>query len=182
MATQAQDPGSAKAGRRELGDLGAGRPNLGRVMDVAVYRLMQYTLREVLTRRFGAEEAAGLFVEAGFLAGSDFCRDVLDCRLDFNAFIADLQARMKNMSIGILRVERADLAGMEFLLTVAEDLDCSGLPVTGRAVCSFDEGLLAGIFTVYTGRPFEAREVDCWATGGRVCRFSVRPATPVVAT
>ena len=40
-----------------LGDLKEGRPNLGPMTHVAVYRLMQYTLRDVLIREFGVEKA-----------------------------------------------------------------------------------------------------------------------------
>jgi hypothetical protein len=59
---------------------------------------------------------------------------------------------------------------------VAEDLDCSGLPVSGDTVCEFDEGFIAGIFREYAGEEFSAREVDCWASGERVCRFEVSPS------
>jgi hypothetical protein len=33
-----------------IGDVGEGRPNLGPTMDVAVFRLMQFTLRDVLIK------------------------------------------------------------------------------------------------------------------------------------
>ncbi|WP_274428176.1 hypothetical protein [Desulfosarcina sp. BuS5] len=26
----------------------------------------------------------------------------------------------------------------------------------------------------YTGKPFYAKEIDCWASGDRLCRFDVR--------
>jgi len=29
----------------------------------------------------------------------------------------------------------------------------------------------------WSGREFVAREVDCWASGGRICRFAVRTPT-----
>ncbi|MGL4282715.1 MAG: V4R domain-containing protein [Eubacterium aggregans] len=58
-----------------------------------------------------------------------------------------------------------------FTLTVAEDLDCSGLPPTDEVVCNYDEGFIAGIMTVYTGRTYKVHEIDCWASGARVCRF-----------
>ena len=29
----------------------------------------------------------------------------------------------------------------------------------------------------FTGKSFEAKEVDCWCTGDRTCRFEVKPAT-----
>ena len=44
-----------------LGDIGEGRPNLGMTMNVAVYRLMQFTLRDVLIREYGVAEADRIF-------------------------------------------------------------------------------------------------------------------------
>jgi predicted hydrocarbon binding protein len=73
--------------------------------------------------------------------------------------------------VGILRFEKSDTQEMDFTLTVSEDLDCSGLPVSGVAVCAYDEGFIAGVFGTYTGREFDVKEIDCWATGERTCRF-----------
>lgn len=50
---------------------------------------------------------------------------------------------------------------MSFTVTVSEDLDCSGLPITGTTVCDYDEGFLSGILEVYTGKPFQVKEIDC---------------------
>jgi len=85
-----------------------------------------------------------------------------------------LQEKLRNMNIGILRVEKADIEKMEFVLTVDEDLDCSGLPFLDETVCDYDEGFIAGILNTYTGRKFDVKEIDCWASGGRTCRFSVK--------
>jgi predicted hydrocarbon binding protein len=81
---------------------------------------------------------------------------------------------LREQAIGILRIEKADLDNMIFTLTVEEDLDCSGLPLTDEVVCQYDEGFIAGIMETYTGQPFHAKEIDCWASGDRVCRFDVR--------
>lgn len=88
------------------------RGNLGEELPVRVYRLLEYSLKEELLRRYG-----------------------------------------------------------KIILTVAEDADCSGLPVLGETVCNYDEGFIAGILSVYSGKQYTAIEVDCWATGDRVCRF-----------
>ncbi len=85
------------------------------------------------------------------------------------------------MKIGILRIESADLANLQFTLTMSEDLDCSGLPLCGETVCDYDEGFIAGIFQQYTGLEFQVKEVDCWATGDRTCRFLVEKKTGQVA-
>lgn len=158
---------------KDLGDIEAGRPNLGNLMNVAVYRLMQYTLRDVLNRHLSVEKAAELLREAGKLAGTEFCKNLLDCSLPFNEFIAELQVKMLSLKIGVLRVEKTDFEKMEFILTVAEDLDCSGLPFADETVCEYDEGFIAGILEVFTGKEFDAREIDCWASGDRTCRFKV---------
>lgn len=158
----------------DLGDITKGRPNLGLTVPVLAYRLLQYTLRDTLITELGAERANEIIIKAGRLAGAHFCRNMLDKELDFNAFVAQLQTVLREQSIGILRIENADLENMIFILTVEEDLDCSGLPFTDEVVCQYDEGFIAGIMEAYTGRPFYAKEIDCWASGDRVCRFNVR--------
>jgi predicted hydrocarbon binding protein len=156
-----------------LGDIGLGRANLGSDMPVIVYRLFQFTLRDVLNREYGCEQASNLLRAAGKLAGAEFCKNLIDKSLDFNSFIAQLQKKLAELRIGILRLESADMEKLEFILTVEEDLDCSGLPITEESVCDYDEGFIAGILNEYTGKHFTAREIDCWATGDRTCRFQV---------
>jgi len=160
----------------DLGDLEAGRPNLGAMIPVAVYRLMQYTMRDVLVRTLSAEVAGKLFREAGKVAGREFCRNVMDGSLRLNEFIAQFQEKLIQLGIGILRIEKSNIAKLDFVLTVSEDLDCSGLPLTGETVCDYDEGFIAGVLEEYTGMGFDVREIDCWATGERVCRFTVGPS------
>lgn len=160
----------------DLGDLKAGRPNLGPNVSVIVYRLLQYTIRDVLISSVGVEMATEIFVKSGKLAGEQFCLNVLDKSLPFDEFVSELQRILKEQLIGILRIEKADLDKMEFVLTVAEDLDCSGLPFEDETVCQYDEGFIAGILGEYTGKTFFVKEVDCWASGDRVCRFEVKLA------
>ncbi len=158
-----------------IGDLEAGRPNLGENVNLVLYRLMQYTFRDVLEQRYGTEECDKLFFDAGKLAGMYFFEQYMKpfAELPLNGFVAELQRTMKELGIGILRVEKADTDAGEFVLTVSEDLDCSGLPDIGIEVCNYDEGFIAGIFYKYTGDEYAAKEVDCWCTGDRTCRFEV---------
>ena len=113
-----------------IGNIGEGRPNLGNTMDVSVYRLMQFTLRDVLIQKFDTETADRIFYEAGRHAGKEFCKELITRKDDFNEFVVELQELLKKLKIGILRIEEADLENMKFMLTVAEDLDCSGLPAS----------------------------------------------------
>lgn len=158
-----------------LGDPDMGRESLGTDMPVIVYRLFQYTVKDVLSREFGEEYALRLFRACGHQAGTHFANNLLDLSGDFDFFITNLQRTLKELKIGILRIERADIDKFNFTLTVSEDLDCSGLPVTDETVCDYDEGFLAGILEAYSGRTVEVKEVDCWASGDRTCRFVVTP-------
>jgi predicted hydrocarbon binding protein len=154
-----------------IGDIKEGRENLGEEMPVLVYRLFQYTMNDVLTKRYGAEEAANIHREAGVVAGTEFAKNVLDLSLPFNGFIAHLQEKLLTLKIGVLRIEEFDKETGRGIFTVGEDLDCSGLPVTGETVCFYDEGFLAGVLGSYTKKTYNVKEIDCWATGSRVCRF-----------
>lgn len=166
-------PGQRPFEWADLGDVEEGRPNLGLTVPVMAYRLLQYTWRHVMVAELGEEKTNDLIIKAGRLAGEQFCLHQLDKNQGFNEFVAQLQRVLREQSIGILRMEEADLDTMRFTLTVSEDLDCSGLPFQDDTVCQYDEGFIAGILSVYTGLPFQAKEIDCWASGERVCRFAV---------
>jgi predicted hydrocarbon binding protein len=152
-------------------NIGDARPNLGPTMRMEVYRLMQFTLRDVLEERYGSDTADDLFRAAGRKAGKAFFGNLMQDVGDFGDMVQKLQGLLETMSVGILRIEEVDMENGRFVLTVGEDLDCSGLPDTGIDVCIYDEGFIAGILEAYTKKPFEVREVDCWCTGDRTCRF-----------
>ena len=155
-----------------LGNISEGRVDLGESMPVLVYRLMQFTMLDVLNKAYGTDKANDHFRDAGFLAGSEFAKNVLDLKVDFNAFVANLQKALQELKVGILRMEDFNVDSGEIVLSVEQDLDCSGLPITNENVCSYDEGFIAGILEAYTGKKYRVREVDCWASGARTCRFN----------
>lgn len=161
-----------------IGDVTTARPNLGPSLRIEVYRLMQFCFRDILEERYGTEDTDRIFYDAGVLAGRHFYENALeDPKPDtFNKLVSRLQTLLTSLGIGILRVEEAAMDIMHFTLTVSEDLDCSGLPELGFEVCIYDEGFLAGILEAFTGRPFKVKEVDCWCTSDRTCRFDARPA------
>ncbi|MBF0516220.1 MAG: 4-vinyl reductase [Nitrospirae bacterium] len=158
-----------------IGDITEGRPNLGSTMEVAVYRLMQFTLRDILIKKFSPAMADQIYYEAGELAGKEFCKALINRGNSFAEFINEVQVLLSKLKIGILRVEKADMDKSEFTLTVAEDLDCSGLPMSEETICTYDEGFIAGLLHEFTGTKFKVKEVDCWCSGDRVCRFDVKP-------
>jgi uncharacterized protein len=156
-----------------LGDIRTGRPSLGPTTRLEVYRLMQYTFRDILEQEFGAEKTDEIFYRAGLLAGKEFYKNALGASADLNEFVRKLQKVLAEMHIGILRIEKSDPEKGSFVMTVSEDLDCSGLPETGYGICTYDEGFIAGLMESFTGEPFDVREIDCWCTGDRTCRFAV---------
>lgn len=147
------------------------RSNLGETLPVLVYRMLEYSIKEELIAQFGKEKQIDIFREAGQRSGKYFARHMLNLDQPLNAFISELQAKMQDLKIGVLRIENIDEQSGRIILTVSEDADCSGLPVLGETVCNYEEGFISGILSVYTGKPYSAIEIDCWATGDRVCRF-----------
>lgn len=175
MADTPQSSGSEK--RRYafswdlLGDTQVGRPNLGPQVRLEVYRLMLYTFRDALEQHVGTEKTDELFREAGRLAGSQVYQHLIGDTPDFDHYVARLQEVLRDMGIGILRIEESNLDAGRVVLTVSEDTDCSGLPDIGDQVCVYDEGFIAALLESYSGRPFSVEEVDCWCSGERTCRF-----------
>lgn len=157
-----------------LGDIASGRPNLGNKTRLEVYRLMQFSFRDVIEQHVGTKKTEQIFFEAGELAGKEFYKHMLTPTSDLNEFVRQLQEALREMGIGILRIEQADMEKGEIVLTVSEDLDCSGLPELGNEVCTFDEGFISALLESFSGVKFIVKEIDCWCTGDRTCRFSAK--------
>lgn len=157
-----------------IGDIEEGRPNLGNTTRLEVYRLMQFTFRDAIEMAVGSEKTDQIFYEAGKLAGAEFYKHAMEPVKDINEFIIQLQTLLSDFGIGILRVEQMDMEAGELVLTVSEDLDCSGLPETGNEICKYDEGFISALLESFSGIPFKVEEIDCWCTGDRTCRFRAK--------
>lgn len=160
-----------------VGDLKKGRPTLGNLMRVSVYRLLVYSMKAVMTEELGKGKTDKLFYTAGQLAGTTIFRGILkEEKKDFNLFdeIKDLLEKCK---IGLFEVKQYDEHTKTFLFVVNEDLDCSGLPIDGETKCAFDEGLISGILSSYFNTEFETKEIGCWATGEKSCIFRSSPVS-----
>jgi len=82
-----------------------------------------------------------------------------------------MQESLREMGVGIVRIEQSDPELHSLTLTMGEDLDCSGLPELDFEFCAYDEGFIAGLLEGYTGEQFRVKEIDCWCSGDRTCRF-----------
>jgi len=158
-----------------LGNIKEGRPNLGSSTTVQAYRLMQFSFRDVVEKHYGTEAADMVFFEAGKTAGEAFYEHLLEPVGTFEEFVRKLQGLMKDMSMGILRIEKSDLQKGEFVITVSEDLNCSGLPDLDYEICRYDEGFITSILERWSGKPYSVKEIDCWCTGDCTCRFLALP-------
>lgn len=158
----------------DIGDIKLGRTNLGEDMPVMIYRMLQSTLRNVLIKDLGEEATAQYFRSAGKMAGIAFTQNILNTNLSPYEFIAELQTILRETKIGILKMERLDIETGHALMSISEDLSCSGMPILGQTICYYTEGFIAGIFYEYTKKDYEVKEIDCWSTGGRICRFEAR--------
>ncbi len=157
-----------------LGNIEQGRPNMGNMTRVEIYRLMQFTFRDMMEKELGTKKTEQLFYDSGKLAGKEFYNHYLKDIKELNQFINQIQSLFKEMGIGILRLEHIDLDNGELILTVSEDLDCSGLPENGIEICTYDEGFISALLENFTGKPFVVKEIDCWCTGDRTCRFQAK--------
>jgi predicted hydrocarbon binding protein len=155
-------------------DMQVARPALGPSTRVEVYRLFQFTLRDILEQHYGTEQADDLFREAGVLAGRAFFDKFLSGAKDISSLASKVQESFEALGIGIFRIETADADASHFVFTVDEDLDCSGLPDTADVICVYDEGFIQGVLESFSGKGFNVREIDCWCTGSRTCRFEAK--------
>ena len=158
-----------------VGDLKKGRPTLGNLMRVSVYRLLLYSMKAVMIEELGKQKTDELFYAAGKNAGQIIFRGILkDESKDFD-LIETIRDMLFKCRIGIFEVKQYDEATKTFTFVVKEDLDCSGMPIDGETKCSFDEGLLSGILSDYFKVEYETKEIGCWATGEKSCIFRSAP-------
>jgi predicted hydrocarbon binding protein len=157
-------------------DMALARPNLGPDTSIEMYRLFQFTMRDILEQNYGTKATDELFYKSGQLAGVSFYKQFLADAADLAELVKRIQDLFVKFRVGIFRVESINTETMECYIAVDEDLDCSGLPDIEDVICVYDEGLIAGIMEAHTGKPFTVKEIDCWCTGARTCRFQAKPA------
>lgn len=158
----------------DLGNLEVARPTLGPLCDVIVYRLLQYTLRDVINAELGDDKGGEFLYKAGEIAGHTVFDKFLSDIKDFTKFIAKVVELLLDLKVAIVRMEESDPERGYFVVVATEDLDCSGVPDIGKTICQFDEGLVAGIFCAFLNKKVTVRETECWAKGARWCRLEIK--------
>ena len=154
-----------------LDGIGEGRITLGNQVPVLIYRMMQFSIFDVLIKELGVEKAQVIVRKAGYLAGVKYAKNVLDLTLSFDDFVPILKNSLIDLRIGILDMESFNARTGKITLTVSEYLDCSGLSATNETIYYYDEGFIAGILDSYTEKTYTVRKIECWANGDWICRF-----------
>lgn len=158
-----------------IGDIEKGRPTLGNETRLEIYRLFQFTIRDVLEQKLGSkEEVDEIFFEAGKMSGRQFAEKFVGKQNSVYEYFSLVQKKLEELKIGILQVEEVSDGNMRLLLSVEEDLDCSGLPDLDMETCHYDEGFIKGILEYQIESCYSVKEIDCWCLGGRTCRFEAK--------
>lgn len=158
-----------------IGDLSAGRPTLGNMTSVSIYRLYSYSLRAVLEAKYRKEESDRIIYQAGKLAGSTIFNSLMSSVSDAEQMFVKMQEIFLKSKIGKVNIDNIDAKHEMYSLVISEDLDCSGLPVDGTTKCTFDEGLISGILSSFFKKEFITKEWRCWGTGEKYCLFKSYP-------
>ena len=66
---------------------------------------------------------------------------------------------LQNIAIGIIPFDEIN-SGQQALL-----------PEKDYEICVYDEGFIAALLESFSGQKFKVKEIDCWCTGDRTCRF-----------
>ncbi len=134
------------------------RPTLGNDAGIGLYRLLRLVALEDIIGR----GAPGLAYIAGKKLGVGLKLASLE---DFLGLCATLK-------IGIIKVPT--LTATRAHVDVYECVTCSGMTPVGRALCSFEGGLIAGVVEGVTSKRTRAREVTCiGGLGHDACGFDL---------
>ena len=155
-----------------LGKIKEARGELGEEMPIFIYRLMQYTILDVLSKTYGIKQANKFVRQAGHLAGTEFAENALYLAADFYKFIDNLKKILLDLKIGIFNLETYNQHTGEIIFTISQDLDYSGMSISDEKACVYNEGFIAGILETYTGKNYYIQKINCQENGMRICRFS----------
>ena len=82
-----------------------GRGNLGDMLPVTVYRMLEYSIKEELVNNFGKEKQIEIFRKAGRKSGEYFAKNMMNLDQPLDSFLSELQRKLEEFKIGVLRIE-----------------------------------------------------------------------------
>ena len=90
---------------------------------------------------------------------------------DINDLARNLASFWETNKLGNIEIKSMN----PIIIQAYDCFECEDLPQLGRPACSFDSGLLEGIFSNYYGQKVEAEETKCYAQGDDFCQFVIKP-------
>lgn len=154
-----------------IGDIEMGRPTLGHMVSVEVVRMLMLTVKSVIEDSNGSAFAEKVYREAGYQTGQGFFRQYFQTESSSEVFVEQLKKILFKLGIGILNIEYITEACNEIVMTLSEDVECSGMSNHSFEMCHYTEGVISGLLEAHSGSKYLVKEVDCWCTGDRTCRF-----------
>lgn len=91
--------------------------------------------------------------------------------------VDDVTRLLEERYATIAEVEETPETARPYRVTLVRGV--SGVRVPGGAVCEYDRGVVAGLFSALVGMPVEVEESSCRARGGLYCAFHVRVDGPI---
>ena len=80
-----------------------GRGNLGDMLPVTVYRMLEYSIKEELVNNFGKEKQIEIFRKAGRKSGEYFAKNMMNLYQPLDSFLSELQRKLEEFKIGKYR-------------------------------------------------------------------------------
>lgn len=85
------------------------RSSLGGELPVLIYRLLEYSIKDELIRCYGKDAQIEIFRNEGRKSGEFFAKNMLNPDQPLNSFVSELQTKMLELKIGILRIDISDI-------------------------------------------------------------------------
>ncbi|MDY6766140.1 MAG: V4R domain-containing protein [Candidatus Nanohaloarchaea archaeon] len=133
--------------------------------DTGSHRFLQEVLYSLETVSMGTHQL--LYFSAMRYAGT-----YLDCAADdLDDAVDQLADRFHSMDVGTLTLEEKQLPAR---VALADNVVVDAAPATGRRMCYFIAGYIAGFLENCLDDGFVVNETECMADGAETCEFRVQ--------
>jgi hypothetical protein len=105
----------------------------------------------------GHKEDTDYLRKEGYSAGVEFSNNIMDMVILPDDSINTLQKKLHDYKINVLRMESYDIDTGNITISFEHEIDFNKLQLSNNDLCSFNEGFVAGILEVYTGRKYDVQ-------------------------
>lgn len=161
-------------GMEIVGDAASGRPTLGPMVPVAMFRALRLLgLMEGLNALIG--DASTLVYSAGKEVGKAVGSQIAEAaRGELGTFVELTVKKFADLGVGRVSLAAARPEDGYLLVDVAECITCAGIEPIGKRICHFEAGMIAAVIEAFTRKANTVIETKCNGTGDGICQFEVR--------